>query len=502
MKLLLIVISFFYCLGPLKAQQTKFNVIHDYDLSVGRTVFNTDSAYFMVGVNAGQNNFPYLSIWKFDTLGNVLWEKLYGDTLYRSLDANENACKRVKNGYAIAGTCLPTMYEPKKWIKLYRFDHNFDTLWTKDYLHDTVNVFARDVVICSDGGYAICGFSKRDEATGEALPQYTGKGLLLRTDSLGNYLWHKTFGGWDYGNEFHKVVQTPDGGFLCGGATRTYSSSHNWDWYLVKTDSLGQEEWHKTYGNSAQDDYRISGITITLDTNYIITGGRAANSETYRPYIKVLDKNFNSIITKTLPYQSSEAYIGRVIEIPNVGYIAIGGDRINNEERVIVNLTKFDYDFNTIWRRQYTSYDTTNVDNYMLSVDTCVDGGYVIGGFAWVYDGIGQSLSLIKTDSLGCDGTDWWDCSTGVMIKKYANSESFKMYPNPATSFAIVEGSYFDRLSNHKVESVAIYDVTGKLVKHISSNEHSNNLKIDVSDLRSGIYMVKLGDRIKKLIVN
>ena len=485
------------------AQLTKFNKIYDYGFSAGRSIFNSETGYYMIGANAGDNlNHPYLSIWKFDTIGNILWNKLYGDTLYRSIDAAENACKRVKNGYAIAGTCLPTEYEPEKWIQLYRFNNEFDTLWTKKLLNDTVEIFARDLVYCSDGGFAIVGFYKRDEATGEILPQYTGKGLLLRTDSMGNYLWHKTYGEWDYGNELYKVVQTPDGGFLCGGATKSYSGSHNWDWYLVKTDSLGNKEWHRTYGNSAQDDSRIAGITITRDTNYIITGGRAANSESFRPYIKVLDKNFNSIITKVLPYQSIGAYVGQTIELKDGSFIMKGSNRANPAGITIVNMTKFDEDFNTLWRRQYTAYDTTNVDNYMSSIDTCSDGGFVLGGWAAVYDGNGQRLSLIKTDSLGCDGTDWWDCSTSIMIKEYANSDNFKLYPNPANSFVVIEGSYFDRLSNCKVESVVISDLTGKEIKSIHFYESQNNIRINIEDFKSGIYLVKIGDRIEKLIIN
>jgi len=480
------------------AQQTQFNKIYDLGYNTGRTVFYTDTAFYIVGATGGDgfgNSYPRVTAWKFDTLGNFIWEKDYYDALNPFSDGVENACVRIPNGYALPSASLSTSINPYKFIRLYRFDSDFDTLWTKNYLHDTVSVIARSVTVCSDGGFAIVGFSKRDEATGEILPQYTGKGLLLRTDSMGNYLWHKTYGEWDYGNELYKVVQTPDGGFLCGGATKSYSGSHNWDWYLVKTDSIGNKEWHRTYGNSAQDDTRVSGITITRDTNYVITGGRAINSSQIKPYIKVLDKNFNSIITKILPYPSSGSYIGQVKEIPEVGYIAIGGDRFNNAGRVMVNLTKFDYDFNTIWRRQYTAYDTINVDNYILSVDTCSDGGYVIGGWAAVYDGNGQRLSLIKTDSLGCDGTDWWDCSTGVMIKEYANSDSFKLYPNPANSYAVVESSKL------KVTSIEIYDLTGKLVKSFLLNDVNDSFKIDVSDLESGIYMVKMGEQTEKLVV-
>lgn len=503
MKTFLFLFLSIFILMQSNAQQIKFN--HSFatgEYPAPETVFSVDSSYFVLGPKR-INDRGLLTISKFDINGNYLWEKSYGDTVQSFIDGVENSWIKLKdNQFAATGDI--NSYSSPYWrsITLYKFDSEFDTLWMKTYLKDTINIFARGVTICSDGGFAIAGFSKRDEATGEILPQYTGKGLLLRTDSMGNYLWHKTYGEWDYGNELYKVVQTPDGGFLCGGATRSYSSNHNWDWYLVKTDSLGVEEWHRTYG-SGYDDSRIGGITITRDTNYVITGGKASNIELSRPYIKVLDKNFYNIKTINLPYQSSSSALAKTIELSDGKFVIIGTDRTNTTETNIVNLIKFDEDFNTIWRRQYTAYDTTNVDNYMISVDTCSDGGYVIGGWAAVYDGNGQRLALIKTDSLGCDGTDWWDCSTGVMIKEYANSESFKMYPNPTKNvfFVKLESEYFDRLSNRKIESVAILDLTGKAIKTIHVDGSQNNIRINIEEFKSGIYLVKVGERIEKLIV-
>lgn len=69
------------------------------------------------------------------------------------------------------------------------------------------------------------------------------------------------------------------------------------------------------------------------------------------------------------------------------------------------------------------------------------------------------------------------------------------IYPNPANSYAIVEGLKL------QVESIAVYDLTGKLVKCVSVKESIDSFKIEVSDLQSGIYLVKVGERIEKLVV-
>ena len=379
---------------------------------------------------------------------------------------------------------------------LYKFNSVFDTLWTRNYLQDTVFTVSYAVTKCTDGGYAIAGTAKRDAETSEVLEER--KALLLKVDSDGNYLWHKTYGTEFYDDSFYKIVQTPDGGFLCGGATQSYGT-HTWDWYLVKTDASGNEQWHRTYGSSSYDDSRIMDILLTTDTNYIVSGNIGINSNEQKPYIKVLNKNFILTNTITLPYQSQGAVIGQILELDN-GFIGIGSDRMNTSNRTHTTLTKFNSVFDIIWRRKYTVGDTTNTENYLYSVDTCSDGGYIMGGWA-VHNG--QKLALIKTDSLGCDGTDWWECSTGVMVNEYVNNPRFSFYPNPAKDFIVITSLVLSEVEGEAKQSqpqtVEIYDLTGKIVKQTSLR--GTKQSVQISDLEKGVYIVRVGKQTKKLII-
>ena len=64
----------------------------------------------------------------------------------------------------------------------------------------------------------------------------------------------------------------------------------------------------------------------------------------------------------------------------------------------------------------------------------------------------------------------------------------FTVYPNPTTDFVNIN-------SANTIDSYRIYDLTGRVVK--SSSPYSNNLRIDVTSLNKGVYMVKLnsGDK-------
>ena len=75
------------------------------------------------------------------------------------------------------------------------------------------------------------------------------------------------------------------------------------------------------------------------------------------------------------------------------------------------------------------------------------------------------------------------------------SSLDYKIFPNP------VSGNYLNVKAN-QVLKVGVYDVLGKLI--MSSKVDSNNSKIDVSQLKKGLYLIKLesdkGTITKKLI--
>lgn len=128
-----------------------------------------------------------------------------------------------------------------------------------------------------DYGFLIAGSSFSGESgnkTGE------GKGnldfFLWKMDESGRMEWQKSFGG--SANDFlYSATLTKEGGFILGGSSNSPKSGDkkedgygNMDFWLLKLNPEGKEEWQKTLGGLGNDQLQI--VRQTPDGGYIVGG--------------------------------------------------------------------------------------------------------------------------------------------------------------------------------------------------------------------------------------
>ena len=83
---------------------------------------------------------------------------------------------------------------------------------------------------------------------------------IIKVDSNGNKVWDKRFGGTEY-ERFEHIIHTNDNGYMLLGQVSspqggdvTDSSKGFLDFWLLKLDSLGNKIWDKRYGGSGDDN--------------------------------------------------------------------------------------------------------------------------------------------------------------------------------------------------------------------------------------------------------
>ena len=157
----------------------------------------------------------------------------------------------------------------------------------------------------SDGGYIVTGYSK---SFGSGMKDV----FVVKTNSVGDKTWSKTFGGvnMDIGNS---VAEASAGGYVVAGTSASFSGSNNEDVYLIKIDANGNEEWAKTYGGEWHD--RGWDVIQTADQGYAIAGNAKSFATTAGPWVFYLIKtddlgrsNCNQNIVTSTVLDTSDVY--------------------------------------------------------------------------------------------------------------------------------------------------------------------------------------------------
>jgi GH25 family lysozyme M1 (1,4-beta-N-acetylmuramidase) len=311
------------------------------------------------------------------------WNKTYGGTRY---DEPRALVQTVDGGYALAGyTDSYGTGDADFW--LVKTDASGNMQWNKTY-GGTYFDLGLSMVQTSDGGYAIAGYTWF--SYGAVFDDF----WLVRTDSTGNHLWNKTYGG-SNSDYAWSLIQTDDGGYALAGSTESFGAGDA-DFWLVKTDANGNEQWNKTYGGTDQD--RAYALVQTNDGGYALAGWTESYGAGYRnSWLVKTDANGNALWDRTYGGTDYD-YTIALVQTADGGYALAGITSSYDVGSGDWWLVKSDATGDMQWNK---TYGGTDQDCAYALVQTS-DGGYALAGYTYSFGyGSPGDFYLVKTDASG-----------------------------------------------------------------------------------------------------
>ncbi len=214
---------------------------------------------------------PQADYWaiKFDSLGNKIWDKVYGGTgleLARVSGVwlyNMSIIPLDYGGFLFAGSTnspqggtISDTSRGQEDIWIAQMDSSGNIVWDKRFGGSGQDLVAR-IIKTSDSGYILCGQVESPQGLDVSDPPkgISGDCWIIKIDSIGNKQWDRRYGGntktigmW--------IEEAIDGGYLIsadvgGGVGFDVSEpayGNQFDFWIFKIDSSGNKLWDKRFG--------------------------------------------------------------------------------------------------------------------------------------------------------------------------------------------------------------------------------------------------------------
>src|SRR5688572_12114147 len=414
---------------------------------------------YIIGGGIQYSNLTDALLIKTDSTGIIQWSKVMSTVHY---DGFNSIKQTPDSGYICTG--LFDEYNGG-WSGVYLLKTNAygDTLWTKAIRSGYASL-AHSLQLTNDGGFIITG-SASISGSGDRV-------YLLKTDSLGNPLWAKTYGGSSI-NTGTDVKTTTDGGYIITG--QTYFGAGNDDVYLIKTDSVGDVLWTKTYGGP-DHEYGAS-VLQTNDGGYIVGGFTTPIIGTYKIYIIKTNTIGDTLWTKTITGVNTTSGDCNVIQASDGGYVIMADCDIVSGNAKDIILIKIDSLGNSSCNMGNTPTTVTSPPFQVASQPTSISAGGIITQPVFT-----TSIPTIVSTII---------CQNTSISENTYSAESFNIYPNPSNGHFII--SFEQTTIKGKIEILSI--LTEIVFTDNISHESTKEIRFD--NISSGVYFVKVFDEEK-----
>ena len=425
----------------------------------------SDGSYILGGYTgsygAGNRDFWLL---KTDADGDSLWTRTFGG-MYQ--DECRSIQQTTDGGYILGGfTYSYGAGSTDFW--LLKTDTSGALEWSYTFGGGSLEI-CYSVQQTTDGGYILGGYTNSFGAGGYDF-------WFVKTYPGGTEQWSRTFGGSD-DDVCWSIQQTSDGGYILGGYTASFGAGST-DFWLVKMDANGAEEWRRTFGGSDEDV--CFSVQQTTDGGYILGGYTVPYGVGFSDFWLVkTDASGIEEWNRTFGGSSSEACLS-VQQTSDGGYILGGYAASYGAGNADFWLVRADANGDSLWSRTFGG----SGQDECRSVQQTTDGGYILGG---------------NTSSYGAGSWDFWLVKTGpdpsaaepqinLVPVKFALHPNFPNPFNPSTAIR-----YDVKQTGHV--RLAIYNLLGQEVASLVDGQQlagTHTITWNASNVPSGIYLCRM----------
>jgi hypothetical protein len=367
----------------------------------------------------------------------------------------------------------------------YAFNYNGDSIWTSEF-GDSLYQAGWQAKRTRDNGFIVVIRSKT----------YNGVAgvSLVKLDSIGSILWTRDYPHLRFESAI-SIDTTYDGGFILGGGTLNSfgipANSQCLNVYCIKTDSVGNIQWNKSFGGPYYD---VAWRVIqTKDSNYVMAGIYTESDPTpptmcadgyglTRPYIIKLNQNGDTMWTRRYGEAVFNTGIRVLRELDNGDLIAAGQYHIDSTNNELGLILKVNNNGDSLWYKTYWNLISPGSLNALYDIRQTPDMGFVACGYTGprisVQDTGHQDTWILKIDSNGCEVAN---CVVNTTIDE-ESALIFTIYPNPSSG-------RFTILSNGSIiRELTVYDQLGKQI----IAQKGNIKEINLENFANGIYFYRV----------
>ena len=186
---------------------------------------------------------------KTDKNGNFEWQKVYGTTAAEDCTSGD---KTLDGGFILSGQKSGEFY-------IVKTDALGNMQWQQTYSGTSGPCFIKQL---ADSTYILTG--------AKIVSGFAGQAYMIKVNKTGGVIWQKHYGSAFVNDWFYtRPIILNDGSIVIAGQQMLGSIPIG---MLVKTDSLGNQQWLRTYYNNPVKDNYVYDVKLTLDNGFILSG--------------------------------------------------------------------------------------------------------------------------------------------------------------------------------------------------------------------------------------